>query len=335
MKTTHILALLIFAVCSLTAVAATGSDNDDNRFIELINRYDVATLTNDIPADSTAAFWRRIGADDPSLKRFLKRIDRNGRQERKAINRIDMLPRFSIKSMLTGIDSLQQFADSLAEAMGFDMERCRIHVADHPWPMAAVALRSYGFAVLINSGLIQRCDSVMLMSVVAREYVHGLLLHHLRHEYEWICATRRKHLGNALLFSIAPYGYMIWNDLTAMHPDEDEALADRFAHLNVGEAFDSEIAAYLFPFGDDLEIQADIVAFRFMERRGLADRFISDIAILGKSRRGAGLEMIDNLPDRSLEFRQRLLRFMRENPSIEAYKKSRRRADAQSDPLYR
>lgn len=333
------LAALLAVVAASAAFGATGKERQrENRMLSLIAKFDVDASLRALPADSSAAFWRGVGATDPTFVSFLERIDRDGSTERKAIEAVDLMPHFSEAVFASGIDSLQGRCDSLAAALGFDPKRCRIHVADHQWPVATVALRSYGFALLVNSGLLCGGDTAAVAAALAREYVHGILLHHLQQEYARLTAQKRNRVWNVLLHTLAPYGapnYVLWRYLRGDDEQDSSSEEERRMWLTRMEAFDAEIAGYLYPYCDEMELQADIVAYRFFERLGLGDSYIAAIGRMARPSRRGGLEALERGDaDKSVAFRCELLRFMRDNPDIKAYERERRKAHAMDDAIY-
>lgn len=323
------------AVVPVSARAADEEKCEDERFLALLEKYDyrgrpVAT------ADSAAVFWEQVRSTDPTLRLFLQRMERNGRAEKRAIDAVRLLPHLTDSLLLTTGDSLNcAWADSVAAMLGFDTQRASLLIASHKAPLATTALRDYGFSVLVNSGLRERLGDDGARSVIVREYIHGFMLHHLQQEYALATRHRRGAWLKALLFTIFPYTASHAHRALSDSRDIPLEEAHRRWMAEAATNIDAEIGAFSYPYCDELQLQADILGYRFMEQQGLGDKFIETVELTGIERDRGGLEAISDFRDRATRFRIRLLHFMRAHPDPEQHKRSLHQRNIISDDIYR
>lgn len=329
------LLLLIAAIAPATASPKGEERCEEERFLALIDKYDyrgrpVAT------ADSASVFWEQLRSSDPTLRLFLQRMERNGDAEKRAIDAVRLLPHLTDSLLLTIGDSLNcAWADSIALRLGFDNQRSSLIMADHKAPLAYTALRDYGYSVLVNSGLRDRLGDDAARCIIVREYIHGFMLHHLQQEYAMVTRNRRGAWIKALLFTIFPYTASLNPEAISDYRDIPQEEAHRRWIAESASNIDSEIGAFSYPFCDELQLQADILGYRFMEQQGLGDTFIATIELTGIERDRGGLEALSDFRDRATNFRIRLLHFMRAHPDLERYKRQRHRENIITDDIYR
>lgn len=330
-------------MAAIVAAVATGAINsqaretDEEAYDRLARRFDVADQVREVPADSASLFWSTLLATDPTFTRFVADFRSDSYRAREASGRLDMLPRFRREAALTLVDSLQGRCDSLAAALGFNPRFCRLHVAAGSEPEALAALSgASGFAILTSEALWTRLTPDEAEAAVVREYVHGSMLHHLQQEYALDCTDRRLRLWDVVLFTFAPRVAMALEEIRREKAElvADELLRRRLKALTV-EATDCEISGFRYTFCDEMEIQADIVAYRFMERRGKGEAFIEMLGRIDRASAAAADPLFSVDGDNpSLAFRRGLLRFIAANPDLNAWRKKRREAERLRDAIY-
>lgn len=337
-----LIAIFTIALAMMCAEGATARDNDA-KFIKLIKKFDVAESVRLTPRDSVGEFWRRLAATDPTHRRFVSEMTARGAAAKRALRRMKSTPCFRPKEFVTLDDSLEAYARRLSAIVGFDAWHGELHFAinDSPWLVTAPA--EEGFAILANRGFLgdvmRACggDSVspMLVGVLAHEAVHGVLHHHLQQHYAIERRKSKDVLWSALLFTFAPHGWTFWSEERALRRDDERERKHDFEMDNVANHFDSEIGLYAFDFCDEMVLQADIVAYRFMEWLGQGgDSYIECLRRLRvDSADSKFLYGIDELPE-SRRLRIALLEFMRDHPDIDAYERQQRRSRRNVDDIY-
>ncbi|MCM1110452.1 MAG: hypothetical protein NC336_04540 [Clostridium sp.] len=338
------LRLAVILGCWMTAFLCRGAEpfpDSIKTFLSLIERYDIRESVAAIDSGALPeVFWERVSAGSPELSSLREAVARRDPATMAGIKRLHGLHRYSPSRSIARIDLLQSWIDSLAQRMLGISSHARAVVLRHPWATATIAEGDGGITyLLVNDGLLERCESfgadtasLMLEAAMARAYAHGVMAHHLR---EFV-ARERKLDRFALWSAIAGLvSGRVSREIMRQY-DREEYIDDLrmlYPDRQYLENIEAESAAYYFPFSDELEIEADIVAYRFMEWRGHGDAYIASVAMLDDPLLPPLVFTNDNQSE-STRFRIALLKFMRDNPDLDAYRKRRLKETRLDDPIY-
>lgn len=339
-QATGVMKQVILFIFLATALLGRCSGIDSTRtFLNLAKHFDPGRY---LGTEKTAdAFWRQLANGNVSLKQLKKGIEKHSEKSRLSMIRYESLPSmlpdknsvFISESTLT--DSLLETAAKLS---GFSPDMAKLVLLEHPWPATStVPVRRGGFITLINTGMVDDCKKLcgdsavwVLTAILAREYAHGLLLHHLQKIYSEESKHRRFYLWRTVSDIFLPTRYAFDEYYREKHRQEQlERTATASSQLlNI----DSEASWYWFDYMHQSLIEADLACYRLMEMLGHP----------GACRRALELSpdpietnffSIDS-PSESKQFRMAMIRFVEENPSLEETKRNLRKLERTTDPNY-
>lgn len=308
--------LLIIAI--LAAVVANAA-NVEKRYRKIIEKYDIADEAKAVPDTcSVADFWNAVISNNELFLRFCADIRKNKGAEKEALRLTRQLPRFYPQYDETVIRSRQGYCDSLLADMGISgiAENCALYIVSSPEPRSFTALTDDGFAICVSSALLSHTGSTrdIIMGYVAHEFVHGAMLHHLRTYYD---QARRKRKANLLggLLSVGVVGVVAVAEAVDPAPSNGDIYINDSGNTNVTVIRHAEAPAprFLFSYDTDLEYEADLVAFRLMQRLGKAPAYLDGLRILASSSDDS-LRSRTNLPPAGE--RIAFLTFVSRNPDL-------------------
>ncbi len=276
---------LIFTICISFSLLACYGNNLEKQYRKLIEKYDIDQAVKEIDRDNASIFWDIMLKNNELRKKFIEDIEKNKGAEKETIEKTAQLPRFYPKEEEAIVDSLQGFCDTLLLDMGIKQLNlnCSLYVVEDTVPNAFTALTEDGFAMCLNTGLLnlEGMKYKTLMGCVAHEFSHGILLHHARKFYAEAKQRRKNELigGFVTGLSVLAVGVAAFNGVAAGIPATS---ATDFAGLilNISEGFDHLTVKYSFRYLREQEYEADLIAYRFMEYLGASDEFINALGML-------------------------------------------------------
>jgi hypothetical protein len=313
--------LLIALLCAFTLQAG----NVERTYRKLIERYDVADKAKAVPVDSLSAFWYAAYYGNEQLLRFNMDMQKHRGAEKEAMAKTSELPRFHPQYDESIIGGMQGFCDSLLMDMGISAlpVNCSLHVVYSDDVNSFTALTEDGFAMCLTTALISKkgINRDILMGYVAHEFAHGALLHHTRALYAGAKQRRKDNLLSGIAIGVGlaavtaaaaadpvyypPYTY--GDPVVYLDASDFEALARQEKAEKVSSS------KYIFPFSPDQIFEADLLAYRFLEKMGKADQFINGLRILESADvRSYDEENGTPTPTSRIEF----LKYVSQNPSL-------------------
>lgn len=275
------LAILFLILSSLFAYSA----NIEKQYKKYVEKYDVADEAKSIQPANATEFWATTISKNELCNLFIKDIQKNNGAEKEAIRKTAQLPRYYPEYDETILRNLQGFCDTLLIDMGIaDLGlKCSLHIIDAPEVNAFTALTEDGFAMCVTTGVINKkgINYNILMGYVAHEFAHGVLLHHTRSFY----AEAKERRKNELLGGIAAglnglaAGLEAYNAAAYGIPKSRTDYDARIA--NIGDIIKISTLKYSFKYSREQEIEADLIAYRFLEHMGVGEEFINGLRILG------------------------------------------------------
>ena len=310
-------------------------------FIKLIQKYDIPEKARHLPPTATCQdFWEITLNENPELLNLTNDLKKNRGAEKEALQKVYNLKLIDYKLDVEIIETFAGFCDTLVQNMGLPTKYFDLNVIYDPTPNAFTVQTQNGFAICLHSGLIERLryDYQRIMAVTAHEFAHGILLHHIRHEYR-VAKEKRK---NQLLGGIAA-------GLTAV-----SAGADAYASSVTGVNYDSQkysrqidkiaddvkisTLKYRYNYGREQELEADLIALRFMQFIGYEDKYSEALQLITDSEDYFYSDEQSEHP--STMYRLEFLDFVRKNPEytntqkIKSIKVVDKQKDKYSDPIY-
>ncbi|WP_288349986.1 M48 family metalloprotease [uncultured Duncaniella sp.] len=326
----------------LLFLTSYGKDNEKD-FIKLIRKHDVPQIARNLPTSAEPKdFWNSVLDGNPILTNFVRDINKGKGAEKKAMRKVNQMKLFDYKLEVDILQELRGFCDTLAMDMGLPSGIFEMNIVFDPTPNAFAVVTEKGFAICLNSGLIEKLefDYSRIMSVAAHEFVHGAFFHHLRTEYE----VAKKERKDKVLGGIAA-------GLTAISAGVDGYTAgvtgQKYDPAVYGERIE-QIAKdmkessikFRYKYNREEELEADLIALRFMQFLGEERKYQESLQIISSSRDYFWYD--DATSDHpSTAYRLEFLDFALKNPQYgnevkikEDRIKKPRSNDKLADPLY-
>lgn len=308
----YLLLILCFAV-SLSTMSA----NTEKQYKQYIEKYDVANEAKSVSNNSPTDFWRAMLDNNELFFKFARDLKKKRGAEKEALRKTDNLPRFYPQYDRSVVESMQGFCDTLLINMGIrDLPiKCSLHVVYSDEPNAFCALTEEGFAMCLTSGLfsLRGINYHMLMGYVAHEFVHGALKHQMRSFYADAKERRRNKLigGIAIGLTAAAAGLETYNAAAYGIPPSGtdyEAVIN-----NIETEVKVSTLRYSFKYSREQEIEAALIAFRFLENLGYGEDFINSLRILGTDYDALYSDYSDHP---TISYRIRFIKFVQQNPGL-------------------
>lgn len=266
----------------LLAIAASfPSYGWDKKILDFVGKYDVAYEAKNLPQDSPEEFWKTAIDCNKRFAKFQKDIKKNRGAEKEALKKWKELPRLYPSYDESIMHSRQAYCDSLLNSMGIPGLGldCNLYIIDTDAPDLYTMLTDNGFAICMTKGLLamKGVDDDVTMGFVAHEFVHGAYRHYLQKLYD---DARKKRKDNALgvLAVVGTIGAVSAIE-AALPPDNGDVYYYEENNITINNPT-SEPLKYAFRFSKNQVLEADLVAFRFLENMGCADAYLRGLKIL-------------------------------------------------------
>ncbi len=315
----------ILLVLSLVVSSVLSAKDWEKDYREMIGLYDVPVSVRQLTKENKSSdFWDALLNDNLKLKKLKEDIEKGRGAEKEALRRVDIMSIYDIDFEPGIMREYDAYMDSLRIEMGISADWCSLHVCDDDSPNAFTGLTiDNKFCVFVNKGLFNLFtgDEDMLIGTIAHELAHGLLKHHLDTEY----AVAKKKRKDKILAGIAiglqcaaavAETYMASTSGVEANP---EAYAENIEEIMWD--LDKRKILYRYKYYRGNELEADLVAFRFMQWKvGDGEKYIR---LLQRLRRfediGADLEAdekgTNELSDHpSAYYRIQMLRYAGSHP---------------------
>lgn len=315
--------------------------DNTKEFVKLIQKYDIPEEARNLSSTATCKeFWQKTIGHNPELLNLLHDLKKNRGAEKEAGYAINRMKLIDYRLDVDIIPSFAGYCDTLALDMGLPTEYFDLNIIDDITPNAFTVQTKKGFAICLHIGLLERLDYDYgrIMAVTAHEFAHGILQHHLREEYR-VAKERRK---NKILGGIAA-------GMTAL-----AAGADAYASGVTGEKYDSEkyskqiekiandvnisTLKYRYRYGREQELEADLIAQRFMQFLGYDNKYLEALQLITNSEDYFWFDEDSDHP--STIYRLEFLDFVNKNPQytnqqkIKTSKVAEKPKDKFGDPIY-
>lgn len=274
----HLIITLVMFWVSTVCVSA-----QNKKFDKLINEFDVIEYVQSLEKNRPDLFWDAVWRNNENLNKLYDAITKKKALARDAQKDLYEAALFSADyyNNLQLDFEFQDVADTLLYVLGIkDVFRdAKIYVIydDQLNAFACPDGRLY-----LNSGLVM-CDSISiegLLGICAHETAHFLLQHSLAEAY----AFRKKENRNKIVA-----GLVSALDAAANAYAQANGAVGNDSWDNVNERIESNIIwagnnalKYRYKYSREQEIEADIIAYRFLEYMGLGgEHYINALKAIG------------------------------------------------------
>lgn len=304
MKKDISLLLILFMVCVCYA--------QNKKFDKLIKKYDVLQYISNLKKGDAKGFWNAVYTNDEAFQATRQAIDKNKPSAKEAVrelNEAGILSSPYYASLPVSLDSdWLEAADSIKSYLGMTkvFPDFKIYIIESNELNAFTTPK--GHVYIADSLILADSTNISgLMGIAAHEATHFILQHSLVRTY-----FKEKDLSKKkVLFSVAAGVSILANGYAQANGAADERSWDIVNDNNnrlYEEMFDSNIR-FKYKFSREQEIQADIVAIRFLKLMGYNPQdYIKVLKYLGNS--DASLETDETSTHPSIQFRVSLLEYL-------------------------
>lgn len=328
------ISLILIVILTLSCQA---KDNTKD-FIKIIKKHDVPLKARQLPeGSSTSDYWNAVLEDNPLLLNLSKDINKGKGAEKEALQEVSRMKLIDYRLMVDIIPEFKGFCDTLMLDMGLPTNICELNIIYDSSPNAFAALTDTGFAICLNSGLLEKLeyDYERIMAVTAHEFAHGAFFHHLRTEYETAKKKRSDKIAGGIaagltVLSAGIDGYT--SGITGTQYDPS-IYSERIENIKRDMKMSS--IKFRYNYNRVEELEADLVAQRFMEFIGADKKYKEALQMAASSSEYFWYE--DDVSDHpSTIYRLEFIDFISKNPQYgsEVKVKKEKVYDKNVDPLY-
>lgn len=318
-----ILFIIILCICAIANAKSL-----DKEFRELIEQYDVSDRVKNLPkGEAPVDFWKMMVLSNEQFIDYEFKFKRNTGVAKYALEQVALSQKFHARfcPIISRNQAVQQYCDSLLSVMGLkDYTDCKfdLYIYDSNDINAFCALTEEGFAILLPMGLAfnEYFDDKMIAGVVAHEFVHGVLRHNARQFFKEKKKEQRVRakaeiasVFNAIGEAADAYNTHYNNDLSRIIGEELRQNRIERTTAQIYEEAAQEIDKYHFDFSKELEFEADLIAYRFMDYVFSGDSYIDALRAVSAQNKGSNSEDLDHP---SAQKRIEFLKYVKAHPEI-------------------
>lgn len=315
MRNIRLIYIIIFAAVSMVS---TNAANHEKEFRKFLGKHDIAEDVKGVPSNSSYEFWKTVLDTNEQLYKFAKDMEKGRGAEKEALEKISHVPRFYPQYDESVIESLQGKCDTILMDMGIaDLGiNCSLHIVYDDEANAYAALTEKGFAICLTTGLLDKkgVNYNILKGYIAHEFAHGALMHQVRRLYAQAKKRRKEELlgGIAVGLNAVAIGAEAYATANGVPPSGTDYAA---AISKIQNDVKTSTLKYSFQYDREQEMEADLIAFRFMENLGCGEDFINGLRILGTQYDALYSEYSDHP---TIQYRIAFLQYAQSNPNLKS-----------------
>lgn len=260
--------LLFIVIVTITSLTANAQSNEAKKYIK---KYDVIDIVKDLPKGNPLDFWNKVRANNKRVKELKEAQESNNKTLKETM--------WSLTVAVTDLsyaDDIVEGYDSLKNRISTDIGMVNLF---KKLPIRIIQSTEVNASMdpigqmRINTESIKLFTYEELLAVCAHEAAHHVCAHVLSKAWK----SEKKRKKNRLLAEIeagilvgaaaATAGYGIANGVEMKSANMILANPDIFLHEAYSDA-DGATTRYKYRYSRDEEIEADIIAYRFMEYMG-------------------------------------------------------------------
>lgn len=330
--------ILLLSVLSTSALTA----RSDKEFKKLIQALDVPDTVKRLNSNDPALFWNTLAEQDIPLNVFLNQQKNNHGTIEKAYHELRRKTTFYPQYDPTVSEDYTSLCQQLSQLTGINDGT--LYVIDTPDANAFATPTEEDYAILLYAGIfnMKGLTTPILMGYIAHEQAHCILQHIPRQITEYL----RKKSKNKVL-SVLAQAVVITSGAVSSYYNGQAGIDNTQNIENMERSINniqkSELVnnvKYRFRYSRDIEFQADLVAYRFMEYMGYGDTYIESLRCLAGNtdKNSANFEEYELSDHPSFQERIAFLKYVREHPEL-GYKgptsiRNYKYTVKNSDPIY-
>ncbi len=284
------LVLFLIILIPVTIVA------QKRKYEKYIKKYDVLQYLPAEKAGNPSVFWRCVVNNNPALNKYIDKILEPKGLFKKAVNEVAAM---NVKN-----EAADRIAPKLeSEELDKDLHRAMLGDSCHGEKIKFCVLNIDEWNasstpdghIYINYGLMKRLNfkDYLLAGVLAHEIAHYMLRHILIHRYKYLKKERENNIGAAIGMTGTAIGNLAAASAGVSNGSSEE---QKQQYQQIWDNAKKQTAAFYYKYGRDEEIEADIIAYRFLEWVGIdPQKYIETLNMINlDSLTGAGEEDSDH-----------------------------------------
>lgn len=258
--------LLIVAFVSLNSAMAQSSDVK-----RVINKYDVKKLADGLPKNNPALFWKAIEDNNKMVQKMLKALKNNNQNLMTLLettyNNLNILDRYDDLAPKDW-DLMQR----LSRDLGIEEETRRFPIKFINDNTLNASMDPRG-QMRINIGTLRYLTYEELVAVCAHETAHNYCEHVMARMWKKDKKQRRNREWARVGYAFTAGAITMSGGYAAQYGQNTQYVDDFFDNAgivwsNFRNYADQATIRYYYRYSRDEEIEADIIAYRFMEYMG-------------------------------------------------------------------
>ncbi len=260
--------LLIFATVAVLTMSACAQSSNAKKYIK---KYDVINIVKELPKGNAEKFWDAVHNQNKRVQELGKAIEEGNKTALQTAE--DLIEICSITQHYdVTVDGFTDLTERIAKDMGIieNHRKCPIRIINDNTYNASMDPMGQ---LRINVGTIRTLSYEELMAVCAHEIAHLACMH----TFEEALKTERKQKLNKFWAELeagllvgaaaASAGFGIANGVEVQSANTILSNAGYFLEVSYADAEESTIR-FSYRYTRDQEIEADVIAYRFMEYMG-------------------------------------------------------------------
>lgn len=305
--------ILSFLIVTCISVTVNGID-----YKKFLQKHDVDQETMSLKSNNPLDFWNSLKSNSEHLQEFLEEINSD---KGKAVGKImAKMPRFNPRFRPEVLTDSFNICSDIAKVLGesSDIEIC---IVDDDQFNAFATYSDNGMVVAIHSGVFSArgVTPEIIFGLVAHEYAHCMLSHILQQEV----ANDKRNLRNKVITGIGAGLAVIGAGAEAYTSSQlgIEYDPDKYSDMleSLERSSNKDLYKFIHRYSRELEFEADLVAYRFMEWAGYGgDRYIEVLQLIEAVDPTGHLWTVEGEGDTHPTHRNRIefLKFAKDHPEI-------------------
>lgn len=269
-RITYFIGLFILIFSWPVAIYAEDSEKD---YIKLIMKLDVSEETMKCDRSDLSNFWRSVTENDKDLQKLLDNVIYKPNGTGKSIQKeLSLMPRLNPKYYPYAItdDGMMQVIEDFKSDVGITGDDIEICIIDDSDINAFATYSENGKVICVNTGILKAKGITrdMVLGVILHEMVHCKM----EHIIEQLYAQKKRKKRDDILAGIAAglNAAAAGADSYAAGMTGNKANTDRYVQNieNLKLHKEQDLFKYYNSFSKELEFEADLIAFRFMQWYG-------------------------------------------------------------------
>ncbi|MCD8296643.1 MAG: M48 family metalloprotease [Prevotella sp.] len=299
--------LIVILTITLFIPCFSFSINIEKEYVKLIQEYDIDSLAK--TADNVNEFWNIVVTNNPRFAYLFKALNDSTHFAKKAYRKVhendEEIELF--KQSISSISEYNDVLDKLQKDLG-DYAKLNMYVID----MGEInASADYEGNMLLDKNLFVDDDFTyeMVLGICAHETAHYLLQHQLAAEYKIAKYDRKNKIIAGVSAGLDSTSAMVAAVIGGVKSDGLEERVDNYIDSAI-----KDTERFKYEYSREQEIEADIIAFRFLDYIGVGgDKYIAALEVLKRKT----IEFSSDKSDHpSTQFRINILKYMQAHPEI-------------------